>query len=758
MNGDRTVTPPLPPENDPQPQGESSEARLHIKLELAPGTRLRVLLEPHSPDGADLEPQVVTLENPGPVVLAQPAPLSEPVQGKKWISWPAGLLAGALITYLALRLIGLSSFPIYFFTDEAIQSVAASDLIHNQFRSPEGEFLPTYFKNGGQYNLSLSVYLQALPTALFGKSVVVTRGTSVLISMLAALAVGLALKNNFGSRSAWAGTLLLAITPVWFLHSRTAFETVLAVSFYAAYLYSYLMYRQGKPGYLYAAVVTGALTFYSYSPAQVVVAITTVLLLLSDLRYHWQQRKTILRGVVLAVILLIPYLRFQVNHPGETFRHLTILDSYWVQDLSLREKLGRFLQEYLAGINPLYWFDPTPDGLVRHIMKGYSYLWLPALPFTALGLGLSVMHFRKSEYRVVLAAWLAAPTGAALVGQGVTRLLFMVVPAALLAGIGFSAALNWLVGWLRDQQLRERVFIGLSIVVFLAMSLAGTFMLRDALVNGPTWFTDYGLGGMQYGGETLFSAIRGYLKEHPQARVTLSPSWANGTDVIARFFFDDPLPFELGSIEGHLSGYIPIDSNQVFILLPEELKQVLESGKFKPPIIDQTVITPNGTPGFYFTHLSYAGDAQTLFERERIQHSALQEENLTLPDGSQAAVTYSQLDMGEIKQVFDGDTTSLVRTFQDNPFKLTLLFSQPHLMTGLRLRVGGVATRVSAQVYVSGERLPRSFTAEVGESVAPQNIELNFYQARSVTRLELEILNVRDVEPAHVHLWEVTFR
>lgn len=754
--------PPSPTLNQTQ-AGDSEEAQLHINLELAPGTRLRVTLDSHSPDGTALEQRVIMLENPAPQPLPSDSPPvlrphSRPPWSFRTPGWPIWLFAAALVVYLTIRLIGLAHFPIFFFTDEAIQTVTAADLIHNQFRSPEGEFLPTFFKNGGQYNLSTSVYLQVLPTLVFGKSIFVTRAVSVLVSLLAALSIGLALKNAFGSRSGWVGVLLLAVTPTWFLHSRTAFETVLAVSFYAAFLYCYLLYRQGKTGYLYAAVVFGALTFYSYSPGQAVIALTAVLLFIVDLRYHWQQRKIVLRGIILALALAVPYLRFQINHPGEMLRHLAILDSYWIQELPLREKLSRYGHEYLRGINPLYWYDPTPDGLVRHIMKGYSFLWLPALPFVIFGFGLALARNRNPAYRVVLAAFLAVPAGAALVGLGITRLLFMVIPAALLGGIGFSAALEWLVLRLRQPKLRERVFLGLSLMVFIAMGAAGSFMAHDALVNGPTWFDDYGLAGMQYGGDSLFSAVRSYLDENPQARILLSPSWANGTDVIARFFFDDPLPFSLGSVAGHLGEYTPIGADEVFILLPEELAQVRASGKFETVAIERTVNYPNGQPGFYFTHLAYVDNAEAVFEQERNLRRELTEDTLFLQDGTMAAVAYSNLDMGEIKQAFDGDPASLIRTYEANPFKINITFAEARPLDGLQLRVGGVATRVSALVYIEGESLPRSFSVEASESPAPQNLSLDFYETRMVSAIQIEIRNIRDSEPAHVHLWEITFR
>jgi len=47
----------------------------------------------------------------------------------------------SLFVYLTTRLIRLPDFPIYFFTDEAIQTQHAVDLVANRFRSPEGVLL-----------------------------------------------------------------------------------------------------------------------------------------------------------------------------------------------------------------------------------------------------------------------------------------------------------------------------------------------------------------------------------------------------------------------------------------------------------------------------------------------------------------------------------------------------------------------------------------------------------------------------------------
>ena len=52
-----------------------------------------------------------------------------------------------LSLYLITHLVGLDDFPIYFFTDEAAQTVLAADFIRDDLHGSEGELLPTYLRN-----------------------------------------------------------------------------------------------------------------------------------------------------------------------------------------------------------------------------------------------------------------------------------------------------------------------------------------------------------------------------------------------------------------------------------------------------------------------------------------------------------------------------------------------------------------------------------------------------------------------------------
>ena len=159
----------------------------------------------------------------------------------------------------------------------------------------------TYFQNGQYWNLSLSVYLQGIVAWLLGKSIVVTRGVSALVSLSGVIAVALALKLVFRIRYWWVSVFVLATIPAFFIHSRTAFEVILMVSFYAWFLFFYLLYRYRNPLYLFQALIFGGMTFYAYANGQSVMAVTGVLLLISDFRYHLRNPKLIIPAAVLLI-------------------------------------------------------------------------------------------------------------------------------------------------------------------------------------------------------------------------------------------------------------------------------------------------------------------------------------------------------------------------------------------------------------------------------------------------------------------------
>jgi hypothetical protein len=387
------------------------------------------------------------------------------------------------------------------------------------------------------------------------------------------------------------------------------------------------------------------------------------------------------------------------------------------------------------------------------MMKDYGHLFRASLPFVLIGLVLGITKFRSSAYRTLLIALVAAPTGAALAEIGITRALVFVIPATMLIAIGLSKALTWLEKIKLPRQ-------ALSIGLFVLLTLINYAILRDTLINGATWYRDYGLGGMQYGASMVFDKIQETLDRFPQEKIVLSPSWANGTDMLARFYLTDPLPIQLGSIEGYLFDRLVLNDDVLFIMTPDEYDKAVSSGKFSMIRVEDTLPYPNGEKGFYFARLRYSDDIDEILAAERDARRQLIEGEVII-DGQVVQVHYPHLDMGEIEHVFDGDIYTLVRTLEANPLVLKLDFPETRQMNGLTARVGGTPTSLTVRTFhqaTSGEPEPVKYRVSAGDWPEPRELNIDFGVTLSVNHLEIAVENSRDQEPAHVHLWEVWLR
>ncbi len=667
-------------------------------------------------------------------------------------SLPSVLFFLAVLVYLASRLVGLERFPVYFFTDEAIHTILAEELVANHYRF-NGVFLPTYFPLGASFGLnSLSVYLQVIPFLLFGKSVFVTRAVSVLVTLLGAVAVGLILKDFFKSRYWWVGILVLSITPTWFLHSRTAFENMELASFYVLFLYFYLSYRLRSSKWLFLAIFSGALVFYSHGLGQFLMAFTAAVLVLVDLPYHWSQRKLLVWGGLFAVLLALPYLRFSIASGGIFEEQMRMRGSYWLNnDLSLAQKLLQFSREYLTGLNPGYWFAAdTPRDLIRHQMKGYGHLSIVTLPFLTCGLWLAIRNLRLPAYRTVLVAMLASPFGAALAQVAILRVIWFVIPAAILTTLGITQLLTWL----EKKRLSQSV---LAISLFLILAGFNTYMLNDALKNGPAWYHDYSLYGLQYGARQVFGdAIPRILDANPDAQVVVTPTWANGTDNFVRFFLTptQQARTKLDSIEAYLYERLPVDENLYVILTEPEYEVAIASPKFARVNPVTTLPYPDGTTGFYIVNLEYSVQADDIFAAEKLARSQPIQDQVMV-DGQLVQILYSQIDMGQPEAIFDGDTFTLMRGLEANPFMIDLEFP-----------TGRTISQVSADFANMDFSLKVELFAQDGSSVVyeetyrglPGDPHVDLVLNRGpqlVTRLRLEILSLNGGVQPHIHIREI---
>lgn len=758
---------------------------VRINIEMATKTRLAIFIKPEQTDAGDLKLSVSymgddlnqisvdVIDDSGSAVTKEVIEEKPTIWSRMAIGWdkskslikekhatkivsnPLFLFFLVLLIYLVTRTIGLERFPIYFFTDEAIHTVLAEDLVQNDFHF-NGNFLPIYFPFGSSYGLnSVTVYLQVIPYLLFGKSIFVTRLTAVLITFLGAIAIGLILKNFFKSPYWWSAVLILSITPTWFLHSRTAFENVSTASFYACFLYFYLRYRLRSPRAIYPAVICGGLVFYSHGLGQFLMAASGILLLISDLRYHIKNRRVVLGGFLLLILILYPYFHFYNQYPSIFQEQMAQRGSYWVNNsMSYLDKTTLFLRTYLNGFNPLYWFNPKPAiDLDRHVMKGYGHLLLPGIIFLILGLYLSIKKIRQPEHRIILIAFIASPFGAAFTEITILRTIWFVVPVTIFITLAITHILLEL-----EKRNISRQILNYSLLFVLAG--INIYMLGDVLINGPLWYRDYTLYGMQYGAKQLFDqAIPEILEERKSARIVVSPTWANGTDNYKEFFLteEEKARVSFNTIDAYLYERLPVADELILVMTPNEYQQALNDRKLSQVELITTVDYPDGSPGFYFSKIRYVDDVEKIFEEEKEARKALVESIVTY-SGEELIIQHSMLDMGNPVEIFDGNKQSLIRGLEANPFILDITFPSKFMISGIIADFAHMDFTITARLYSGQDSNPQVFEKTVRGVEGDPHFVMNFSDSpHLIDRLRIEILSLSHPERAHIHIRELDF-
>lgn len=670
------------------------------------------------------------------------------------------LLLASIVVYALVVSIGIDRFPIYFFTDEAIHMNFISDFIRDGYRNYNHEFLPTFFIASGWVN-GTSVYVQWLPYLIFGKSITVTRLVSAFITLVSATSLGLLLKQVFKIKYYWAGIILLLTTPAWFLHARTAFEYAEVASFYMLFLYFYNRYRDGHLQSLYFAIFSGALTFYTHGLGQILMAVTGLALFITDFKYHihLDRRKTILWSLVLGVVLLLPFARYYLAHPNESLEQVQKRNSYWFNgNLDIPQKILEFIKQYTYGLSPLYWYLQNSTDINRHIMKGYGNGLLITLPFALIGFFQVIKNLRQPSYRSLLIAFLAAPFPASVVAIGMPRMLWMSIPLALITTLGLSFAIEKLEFYWQKQKFSANM----PWIVFILLTFLSLFMLRDALVNGPLWFNDYGLFGMQYGAKQVFEdTILPELKSNPNIIFSVSPSWANGTDEFADFF----IPAELrervffGQPIDWIDNPSSINPNLYFILPYNEYDNLIQDPKFKDIKIYKVIKYPDGTPGFYVISLTPADNITDILNAEKIKNITPIEEVIQL-DGQKVYVTHSPFGAGSLTDVFDSNPNTLVRVLEANPFVFDISLSTAIDTHNIVIQTGSQPNfTIRVSLYAPGDSTPETYINTYKDLPPDPTVTINFDKGpKKSARIYIEIKDNTSGDSSQIHIRSINIK
>jgi hypothetical protein len=284
-------------------------------------------------------------------------------------------------------------------------------------------------------------------------------------------------------------------------------------------------------------------------------------------------------------------------------------------------------------------------------------------------------------------------------------------------------------------------------------------MTQAALRDGPTWYTNYGMGGMQYGASQLFATISRLLAASPETRVLVSPTWANNPNVFAPFFLDQQQQarVEWINVDAFLNERRTLDRDMLFVMPPDEYERAAASGKLLLTQPEEIIPYPDGRPGFYFVRMDYVPHIADILEADRQARAQLVESMTTL-DGEKIVIRHSLLDIGQVNDLIDDNPRTLIRGMEANPLRLVLQFARPRPIASLGMDFGsmeefhvrvtltraGGTTETTEQVY---KGLPRD-----------PHIDVALPQGAPVVTIQIEVRDLHQGETGHIHVRGLSLR
>jgi len=393
-----------------------------------------------------------------------------------------------LILILAgfLRAWDLNENPPEIFPDEVFTYLSAKSFFEDG--RIRGQRLPVY---------GFTSYLSA---SVLGDGPLGIRMPAVLFGLASIILVYFLAKELFGdAASALFAAFFMAIIP-WQIHySRVGWEAASFLPFLllSVYLFIYGINRERK-SFLIASFGMFALTFYTYAMAPLYSLLLLSCLLAIHRRYFFRERKVLMTGLIVFLILSAPFIWVLATEPV-IFKRASIISTFAYGIDS--ESLSVFGTNYIKHLSPDFLFT-RGDPNLRH-GGGTGVIYWAMLPLLAAGIAYSAATAGRRNVFYFLLFWLAVfPLAAALTNDGIphaTRSLAGAPVLCLLSGRGVS-------GLVRTAAARAgRKFVPYIlyavVVIILLVPLYGfskMYYVTYPVKSAPDW---------EYGRKKLLSGI-----------------------------------------------------------------------------------------------------------------------------------------------------------------------------------------------------------------------------------------------------------
>jgi len=391
------------------------------------------------------------------------------------LNWKRALL---LLSVLSLGIFARAwefrSLPPGLHQDEASIGVEAFSLLHYGVDRNNVSF-PVHFIAWGSGQNALYGYVLIPFVWLFGLTPTTVRIPMFLTGITSLPLVYLAARRLWNEKFGLFAMFCMAISPWHILLSRWGLESnLLPFTFLAGF--TCLLYSKSRPYFFYAAIAFFALSFYCYGAAYAAIPLFLLPAFIIIFRAHWLERRTLLLGFCLFVLISIPIGLFVMVN---TFKlepiHIGLLTIPRLPATQTRyEYLGAiFSKDFLSSIllNARIFgrvLITQTDGKLRNSVDPYGYFYLVTFPFALLGM-YQMLREKGSPYRaerLLLLTWLFAGFVLGFLQPvNLNRINFLIMPLILM----IAYFLCWVA-------VRYRYILQTTVV---ALIIAFLFFTRD---------------------------------------------------------------------------------------------------------------------------------------------------------------------------------------------------------------------------------------------------------------------------------------
>lgn len=210
------------------------------------------------------------------------------------------LLFLILVIASVLRLWDLGEIPPHLRNDEAALGYNAYSILKTG-RDEHGDFLPFIFQSFGDWKMGLYVYLTVPFIAIFGLNELQVRLPSAISGIIAVwLFYQIVLQIFAKKRLALIAGAVFAISPIYIVFSRGAWEVNVSLTLALAAIFFFLKAVSGKSKLLLLSAVFFGMTLSTAHTAKLSTPIILVVLLIA---YYKQVKKISLKLIFLAILI-----------------------------------------------------------------------------------------------------------------------------------------------------------------------------------------------------------------------------------------------------------------------------------------------------------------------------------------------------------------------------------------------------------------------------------------------------------------------